>query len=429
MKVGIIGLSELGITNVALLANFGYEIIAYDSNAFCVSLLSKGIKRFKDERIKKIIDNHRDTIQYTTNILDLTGIEVIIIAIELEEINGKYNLNSFYLTIDEIKKFFHWKTTLIIKTPLPVGSCQIIDKYLNRNSNNFSIAYIPTCCINNNYYDDIFMPTKLVVGTSTSLAHITVRLLYEKFLMQEVLLYFVSFEEAELYRVANNYLEVLITSYITNMHCLFNDFNLNFNNLISKIQLPNIGKFVNKGNGNKLICEYNNLKFFLKKDVNLNKSLVEGNQYLAKQIVEQLPKDALTIGILGISDAFEDVSIMAIEIISQILTSLNSTVYIYDKTNEENFKKLIGPNKKIKYVLDEKNLLKKTNIILILHKKESYKELNEEFYLKYGQDNLVIYDFDEVYKYSNWSSVKLIKVNNQSNLKYEEPSIYEKAPQ
>ena len=120
---------------------------------------------------------------------------------------------------------------------------------------------------------------------------------------------------------------------------------------------------------------------------------------------------------------------MAIEIISQILTSLNSTVYIYDKTNEENFKKLIGPNKKIKYVLDEKNLLKKTNIILILHKKESYKELNEEFYLKYGQDNLVIYDFDEVYKYSNWSSVKLIKVNNQSNLKYEEPSIYEKAPQ
>ena len=429
MKVGVIGVGDLGIAHVALFASFGHSVVAYDDNAFRVSLLNKGIKRFKDERIKEIISNGKEQIKFTNNISDLTGIEIVVICIDIEEINDEYHLDTFYQTIDKVKSNFTWKTTVIIKTPLPFGTCRIIDKYFNERKDIFSVAYMPYFNLEKNQYENIFLPEKIIVGTITQVAHLNVRLLFEKFLLSGVNFYFVSYEEAEMFRIAETTLEIMCSKYITNMHCLFNEHNLNFNNLLPYIKLPNISKPFNKGNSKRIMCENNNLHFFLRNNYKFNKTLEEGNMCLAQQIVDKLPKTVSSIGIFGISDSFEDINRIIVNVIEILLKEYDGSIVIYDKLNEENLKKIIGSNKKIKYALDEKGIVKKSDIILIMSNNSAFKSLNEDFYIKYGKKDLIIYDFGEAYKNCKWESVKIIQASEGKKCVYKEVLDNEKAPQ
>lgn len=420
MKVGVIGLGDLGVANVALFASFGFEVIAYDNNAFCVSLLNKGIKIFKDERIKDIISNNRDKIVFSNNIFDLSGISSIIISIELEHINDEYHLNNFYQTIDEIKKYFNWKTTLIIKTPLPIGTCRAIDKYLNDKKENFYIAYMPYIDLENNIYENTFLPKQTIVGTISQIAHMNVRILYEKFLLEGQNMYFVSYEEAEMNRVAQSFLYITCNQYIANMQCLYNEFNINFDTLLDTLEFPKVNLNIALGNSKKMIREYENLNLFLRKKYDFNKTLEESNLELAKYVVSKIPKGNQSIGLFGISDSFDEISELAINIIGILLKKANVSVVIFDQSNEENLKKIIGPNKKIKYALDEKSLVKKSNAILILCYNESFKSINEDFYLKYGRDDLIVCDFVGAYKYCKWQKVKLIKGYRNKKYSYKD---------
>ncbi|MCH5171429.1 MAG: hypothetical protein J1F31_01150 [Erysipelotrichales bacterium] len=429
MKVGVIGLGDLGVANVALFASFGFEVIAYDNNAFCVSLLNKGIKIFKDERIKDIISNNRDKIVFSNNIFDLSGISSIIISIELEYINDEYHLNNLYQTIDEIKKHFNWKTTLIIKTPLPIGTCRAIDKYLNGKKENFYIAYMPYIDLENNIYENTFLPKQTIVGTISQIAHMNVRILYEKFLLEGQNMYFVSYEEAEMNRVAQSFLYITCNQYIANMQCLYNEFNINFDTLLDTLEFPKVNLNIALGNSKKMIREYENLNLFLRKKYDFNKTLEESNLELAKYVVSKIPKGNQSIGLFGISDSFDEISELAINIIGILLKKANVSVVIFDQSNEENLKKIIGPNKKIKYALDEKSLVKKSNAILILCYNESFKSINEDFYLKYGRDDLIVCDFVGAYKYCKWQKVKLIKGYRNKKYSYKDSIEKEKAPQ
>ena len=428
MKVGVIGLGDLGVANVALLVSFGYEIIAYDNNAFNVSLLNKGIKIFKDERIKEIISNNKDHIVFTNNILDLSGIAIIIISIDLEHTNDEYHLTAFYQIIDKIKNNFNWKTTLIIKTPLPIGTCRAIDKYLNGNKENFYIAYMPHINLEKHLYESVFSPKQVVIGTVSQNAHMNVRILYDKFLLDDKKVYFMFYEEAEMYEIAQNILNITCNQYLTNMQSLYNEFNLNFDTLLATVEFPKIPIDVVLGNSKRLMRENNNLNFFLRKNYDLNKTLEEENLELAKQIVNKIPKNVQSIGLFGISDAFDEISVLILNVIDILLKKSNVSIIVYDQSNEANLKRIIGPNKKIKYALDEKNLVKKSDVILILCDNELFKSINEDFYVKYGRDNLIVCDFIGVYKYCNWRNVKLIKTYRNKKFSYKEVVDNEKTP-
>lgn len=429
MKIGVIGLGDLGVANVALFASFGNEVVAYDSNTFRVSLLNKGIKLFKDERIKEIIVNNKNQIIFTSNMLDLSGVEIILISVELDNKNGEYSLDSFYRLIDRIKNEVTWKTTLLIKTPLPIGTSRTVDKYLNSNKDNFLIAYMPYVNFDNSLYENIFTPEQIVVGTISQNAHLNVRLLYENFLLDGRKMFFMSYEEAEMYRISQSVLNIMCHKYFTNMHNLYNDYNLNINSLLSTLEYPKINENFVLGNSNEILRESNNIKFFLKNNFGINKTLEEGNINLAEQIVDKIPKNVEIIGILGISDLFDEISKLSLEVIKTLLKRFDKQIIVYDNSNEENLKKIIGANKKLKYAIDEKGLVKKADVVVILSKSENITHINESFYLKYGHDDLVVYDFVGVYKYSQWKNIKLIKAYENKKHIYKEIHDKEKAPQ
>lgn len=428
MKIGVIGLGDLGLTNVALFASYGYEIIAFDNNAFQVSLLNKGIKIFKDDRVKDIIFGNKKRIFFTSDISNLFGVEIVVITTDLDCVNGEYNLNSFYQIIDKIKNNFNWKTTLIIKTPLPMGTCRAIDKYLNDHKENFYIAYMPLIELEKHLYENEFMPSVVIVGTISPHAHTNVRILYEKFLLDGRNIYFLSYEEAEMYRIAKSILNITYSQYVTEMQCLYNEFNLNMDTLLSTLKIPEVNsEFL--GNGKRIIGEYNNLNFFLRRNHSFNKSLEEINLELAYQIISRIPDNIQTIGIFGISDNSDEINRLVIDVIEILLAKSNCSIIIYDQLNEINLKKLIGTNKKLKYALDEKSLVKKSDAVLILCENELFKTINEDFYIKYGKENLIVCDFIDVYKYCKWQKVNLIKMQSNKRHIYKEIINNEKVPQ
>lgn len=423
MKVGIIGLGVLGIANVAILSSLGHEIVAYDSNAFLVSLVKRKVKVIKDEKTRQAMEDNSDHINYTSDINDLLMTDIIVIALDLLLENGKYNLNNFYYVIDMLKEM-HGNKTILIRTPLPYGTCATIEKYFNDTKGNLELAYEPLNTIDDLGFDTLLSSNPLVIGTDSELAHMKIVLLYEKRILKGTKVFFVSYEEAELYRVALIDKYILQKTYLANIQTLCNDYNCSFDNLKSLIDVSTNYNYQNElGCNHKTLVEQENLDFFLRKEYNLNNSLNESNNILANQILKCI-KGHNDFGIFGVSDHNGELHPLVIALIKLLLAN-GCLVAIYDSRNEENLKKFFT-NKNLKYAVDPKSLLKKANTILLLTDTEDLSLIKEDFYLKFGNENTVIYDFAHVYAQENWSRIQLIKVYNHTKAVYK---FKEKAPQ
>lgn len=325
MKIGVIGINQLGIATVSFLLNKGHNVFVYEKEA----------ENIKEKLHKTVKDNLLKNIIICADYSSFNEVEIIYITTNIEVEESKFSLRKFYYVIDQLKNNVTSEKTLIIRTPVPIHTCRIIRKFLNEQKHLFEVVYQPL--INKgDVFDEVFNPKQIVIGTHSKLAHTQIILLYQDFLLDNILISFVSFEEAEMYRVISTLLMCFAENFMTNVKniCLSQCINTLSIEKSLRFFVNNEFDFITDSFGvtQEKLFEFDNIKFFLKNCDTTFQDYGNSNSQLAKQLVKHLPKGKI-VGIYGITNECKEISQIVLETIN-ILNAHNIKTFVFDTQQE-----------------------------------------------------------------------------------------------
>lgn len=420
MRVGIIGLGLTGIVNAGALASFGHDIIAYDQNEKLIEQLQKGLKDYNEPDVIELLLTYKNHIVFTSNFSDLSNnIDILIVAIDSAvEKNGTLDLNEFYDLIDKLKREYKRNVTLLIKTAVPVGVSGKVEKYLNENNKTrFDVAYQSEILFAQTAVSDFFHTTRLVVGTSSLHAHMTVNLLYEQFLLRDIFIYFTTLECAELTRYTALNIMLIENSFINEMSDVCHYLNIDSNDLNGALGIDYhlSRKRIELGmglSGSNFPTNPQNPFFTPRLHSKMCEIAMKINKDLPMKFVNILKNkfqnlNDLTIGIIGLSSYRTTKNIantQAINLIHNLLEQ-GAKVIAYDDTCQEIFKTAIGKLKNLKFASDLRSLLRKSDCVVLMNKCQEFMDYNEEALLKYMKCP-IIYDIYNVLYYNEFKSLE-----------------------
>lgn len=402
MRVGVIGLNEVSLANIAVLANFGHTLIGYDYNESTIDLLNKGLFNINNKQIKELLYSNKKYIKYTSHASDLANVEVLMF---LDDIIDKNSYDEFIKDIVNISSFIAQNCVFLFKNKMPIGTSNKIEKFFTKiNNRNIHIAYQAEISFPKTILENIVSPTCLVIGTSSKDAHIIINFLYENYLKRNIFIYFTSLKSAEFVNIALRQYLVLKNSYLYEI-----------NNICQKLSI----------NENEFIDYFNKL---LENDKYLNSNLgIDGPSFNVDLINQQLPKMAkskignyskeikndfinnlvnnvksrfnnvttnLCVGVIGLSNAennYDATESIATSLANRLLNN-NFIVYCYDDKACSSFKEQMISNYKLRYVLTLKKLLRKVDCIIVLKPLKEVLNLDEKTIVTNMPRTKVIFD-------------------------------------
>jgi UDPglucose 6-dehydrogenase len=169
-NVCVFGLWHLGSVTSACLANSGYSVTGIDKNFATIEAFQKGkspiFEPGLDDMIRKNIDNGR--LQFTTESEKaINSADFIILTIDtVVDDKDRVDLSSVYDAINEISMHLKNRSTVIIQSQVPVGTCnefiQIIKK--KRPDVSFGLAYCPENLRLGKAIEVFEKPDRIIIG-------------------------------------------------------------------------------------------------------------------------------------------------------------------------------------------------------------------------------------------------------------------------
>ena len=365
MKIGIIGLGYVGLSNAILLSQHNH-VVGYDINASIIELLNKRNSHIKDKEINEYLKEKDLDIVFTNSFKEATEeADYIIISTptNYDEDKNYFDTNSVESSIDKVLNT-NDKCAIIIKSTIPVGFTEEMRNKFKTNRIIFSPEFLRE---GKALYDNLY-PSRIIVGSKDEKAKEFANLLKEGALKENIDMLFVGSAEAEAIKLfANTYLALRV-AYFNELDTYAEMKGLNTQEIIDGISLdPRIGNHYNNPSfGYGGYCLPKDTKQLLAnyKDVpqTMIKAVVESNKTRKKHIVDMvMEKKPKTVGIYRLtmktdSDNFRTSAIQ--DIINQ-LSCNNVDIIIYEPTLEDNsrFKNHLVVN-------NIKEFKKKSDIIL-----------------------------------------------------------------
>ena len=340
MKIAVAGTGYVGLS-LATLLSVNNEVIALDVIPDKVEKINNRISPIKDEYIEKYFKekclNLKATLDYKEA---LSGAEFVIISTPTNY-DEETNYFDTSLVEDIIKKAIEVcdlsKTTMVIKSTIPVGFTESIKEKYNINNVFFSPEFLRE---GKALYDNLY-PSRIIVGDNSEKANTFAKLLANASLKEDTPVLFMNSTEAEAVKLfANTYLALRV-SYFNELDTYAELKGLNTKDIIEGVCLdPRIGNHYNNPSfGYGGYCLPKDTKQLLAnyKDVpqNMMEAIVKSNEtrkhHIANMIMKKNPK---VVGIYRLtmkadSDNFRT---SAIQSVISILSSNNIQIKIYEPT-------------------------------------------------------------------------------------------------
>tara|TARA_B100000963_G_scaffold359301_1_gene386220 strand:+ start:307 stop:1473 length:1167 start_codon:yes stop_codon:yes gene_type:complete len=159
IKVGIVGLGYVGLSNCLLLAK-EHDVLGYDIDTKKVNNLEKKISHLAEKCIQTELESTK--AKFTNSLEDLQSCEFILIAVPT---NFDQEKKSFDTTIVEgvIRKLhkLNNKAILIIKSTVPIGFSKSLTKKLNTEN----IIFSPEFLREGMSMIDSLNPSRIIIGS------------------------------------------------------------------------------------------------------------------------------------------------------------------------------------------------------------------------------------------------------------------------
>ncbi len=383
MKITVAGTGYVGLSLATLLSQ-NNEVIALDIIPEKVEMINNSISPIKDEYIEKYFKEKSLNLKATINYKEaLTDADFVIISTptNYNEETNYFDTSSVEDIIKKVKEINNPKTTMVVKSTIPVGFVENMKKKYDIDNIFFSPEFLRE---GRALYDNLY-PSRIIVGEKSERAQVFANLLKESSLKEDVDVLFMNSTEAEAVKLfANTYLALRV-SYFNELDTYAELKGLNTKDIIDGVCLdPRIGNHYNNPSfGYGGYCLPKDTKQLLAnfKDVpeNMIEAIVKSNDTRKDHITNMIMKrNPEIVGIyrLTMKTDSDNFRASAIQGIISRLKERNVKVYIYEPTlNKETCNEC--------EVIKDFNIFKnKADVVLVNRMDQKVKELGNKIYTR-----------------------------------------------
>ena len=377
--------------------------------------------------------SNKERLTYTTDYKKAySKADVIFIGVGTpEKEDGSANLTYLYAVLDQIRESVTKDTVVVIKSTVPIGTNDEVEKYLNEKVSGLKISIVsnPEFLAQGTAVHDTLYATRIVVGVEDDYAKKIMTKLYKPLTKEPYNVPFLVMDRksAEMVKYASNDFLALKISYINEIANFCEAIGADISLVTKGMSYdPRIGnKFLNPGIGYGGSCFPKDTKalHFLSKEYGCEmktlKATIEINKNQKLVLINKLEKvfpnlHGLTIGVLGLTFKPGTDDLREAPSIDNIKYLLKQGVIIkaYDPIGINNFKRILAMDKtltnhlnNITYYNNIDDTITNTDACLIMTEWKEIKEYSLENYIKlmktpYIFDGRNCYSLDNINKYN-----------------------------
>jgi len=413
MKISIIGCGYVGLVSGFCFADSGHKVTCIDNNDKKIGLLKENKVPIYEpgltELLLKNVENNNLSFELniTENIKDS---EIVLIAVGTPTgENGDANLTFVYQCAKEIAEFISPNTQIIIKSTVPVGTCDAVEDIIKENCvhSEFSIISNPEFLREGNAINDFINPDRIVIGADEQTDKKIMINLYKDITTEDKIL-FTSRRSSELIKYASNSMLAMRIIFINEIADLCEKIGADVTDIAKGIGLDKrIGPhFLEPGPGFGGSCFPKDARALIESGKKydapqtLLESVILGNENrkknISKKILDKLDKQSENqIGILGVTFKAEtdDMRESPSLIVIPDLQENGMNISVYDPEGEKEASKLI---KNVNWKKTAYEAAENVDCLAILTDWEEFKNLDLNK-LKNSMKRPLIYDFRNIF--------------------------------
>ena len=413
MKISVIGCGYVGLVSGFCFADSGHKVTCIDNNDKKIELLKDNkvpiYEPGLNELLLKNVENSNLSFELNIN-ENIKDSEIVLIAVGTPTgENGDADLTFVHQCAREISEFISPNTQIIIKSTVPVGTCDEIEDIIKENClhSEFSVISNPEFLREGNAINDFINPDRIVIGTDDQTSREIMINLYKNIINEDKIL-FTSRRSSELIKYASNSMLAMRIIFINEIADLCEKIGTNVTDIAKGIGLDKrIGPhFLEPGPGFGGSCFPKDARALIESGKKygapqtLLESVILGNENrkknISKKILDKLDKQSENeIGILGITFKAEtdDIRESPSLIIIPDLQENGMNISAYDPEGEKEASKIL---KDVNWKKSAYEAAENVDCLVILTDWEEFKNLDLNK-LKNSMKRPLIYDFRNIF--------------------------------
>ena len=230
MKISIFGAGYVGLVAATGFADFGHTVCCGDVNEDLVSSLKAGKLHFFEPNLEELMARQvaAGRLSFSHDLNEITSFaDVLVLAVGTPTLpNGDADLDAVISVATSIATNMRSDKVVVIKSTVPIGTCKSIEGLISRrlaeNSRKLKVSVIsnPEFLREGSAVADFQSPDRLIVGVEDPNDGALMKSLYAPILRDQVKIFEMSRESAELTKYASNAMLATRISFINEIALL-----------------------------------------------------------------------------------------------------------------------------------------------------------------------------------------------------------------